>query len=151
MDKFFYTGSIETFAVDDAQDAVGRLGRLGMGLKTEVEGWELETGGLYLIVKGRLMNKPYKEYVSEEQALRLLVRKWRVGSATSSVLLMVSGSSSSPSTVSLGECKLGKRATKRKHGPFTRSVGRYDQFHGTNVEFWDHRPQILGHEPYFYH
>ncbi|KAK7224008.1 hypothetical protein V2G26_012011 [Clonostachys chloroleuca] len=32
MDKFFYTGSIKTFAVDDAQDVVGRLGRLGMGM-----------------------------------------------------------------------------------------------------------------------
>jgi hypothetical protein len=32
-----------------------------------------------------------------------------------------------------------------------RSVGRYDQFHDTNVQFWDHRPQILGHLPYFCH
>lgn len=71
MDKFLYTGSVETFAADDAQDVAGRLGRLGMGLKTEVEVWELETEGLYPIVKGRLMNKQYKECICEEQALRL--------------------------------------------------------------------------------
>jgi hypothetical protein len=70
MDKFFYTGSVET-AVDDAQDVLGRLRRLGMGIKTEVEGWELETERLYPIVKGRLVNKLCKEYISEELALRL--------------------------------------------------------------------------------
>jgi hypothetical protein len=36
-----------------------------------LEGWELKTEGLYPIVKRRLENKPYEEYVSEEQALRL--------------------------------------------------------------------------------
>lgn len=43
MDKFFYTGSIETVALNEAQDVSGRLGRLGIDLKTEVEAWERET------------------------------------------------------------------------------------------------------------
>jgi hypothetical protein len=52
-------------------NVVGRLGRLGRDSKLRWKGWELETEGLYPIVKGRLVNKPYKEYVSGEQALRL--------------------------------------------------------------------------------
>jgi tyrosyl-DNA phosphodiesterase 2 len=43
MDKFFYTGSIQTVAVQEAQDITGRLGRLGIGLKTEVEAWKYES------------------------------------------------------------------------------------------------------------
>lgn len=35
MDKFFYTGSIETVALCEAQDVTGRLGRLGIGLKMD--------------------------------------------------------------------------------------------------------------------
>lgn len=36
LDKFFYTGSIKTFALGEAQDTTGNLGRFGMGLKTKV-------------------------------------------------------------------------------------------------------------------
>ncbi|KAI1194797.1 Endonuclease/exonuclease/phosphatase [Nemania serpens] len=39
LDKFFYTGSVETFAADEAQDVAGRFGRLGIGLKTEIKAW----------------------------------------------------------------------------------------------------------------
>ncbi|RYP25231.1 hypothetical protein DL765_000112 [Monosporascus sp. GIB2] len=36
LDKFLYTGSIETLAVDEAQDVTGKLGRFGIGLKTNI-------------------------------------------------------------------------------------------------------------------
>lgn len=36
LDKFLYTGPIETLAVREAQDTTGRLGRFGIGLKTRV-------------------------------------------------------------------------------------------------------------------
>jgi tyrosyl-DNA phosphodiesterase 2 len=36
LDKFLYTGSIETFALSEAQDSTGRLGRFGIGLKIKV-------------------------------------------------------------------------------------------------------------------
>lgn len=36
LDKFLYTGSIETFAVNETQDVTGNLGRFGIGLKTKV-------------------------------------------------------------------------------------------------------------------
>jgi len=39
MDKFFYIGSIETVALNiEAQDVCGRVERLGIDLKTEIEG-----------------------------------------------------------------------------------------------------------------
>ncbi|KAF4435090.1 endonuclease exonuclease phosphatase family protein [Fusarium austroafricanum] len=36
LDKFLYTGPIETFPVGEGQDTTGRLGRFGIGLKTKV-------------------------------------------------------------------------------------------------------------------
>ncbi|KAI6762443.1 hypothetical protein HG530_008423 [Fusarium avenaceum] len=36
LDKFLYTGSIKTFALGEAQDTTGKLGRFGIGLKTTV-------------------------------------------------------------------------------------------------------------------
>ncbi|KAK3348938.1 Endonuclease/exonuclease/phosphatase, partial [Lasiosphaeria hispida] len=42
LDKFFYTGSLLTVPVAEAQDTVGRLGRMGVGLKTEADVWELD-------------------------------------------------------------------------------------------------------------
>ncbi|KAH7381931.1 Endonuclease/exonuclease/phosphatase, partial [Cadophora sp. MPI-SDFR-AT-0126] len=42
MDKLLYTGSLKTVALDEALDFSGRLGRLGIGLKTDVDAWEEE-------------------------------------------------------------------------------------------------------------
>jgi len=70
MDKFFYTGSIETIALNEAQDVSGRLGRLGIDLKTEVEAWEDETTKIS-VVQGRYVEKPHKRYYSEDLAARL--------------------------------------------------------------------------------
>ncbi|KAI3399715.1 hypothetical protein diail_5782 [Diaporthe ilicicola] len=36
LDKFLYTGSVETVALSEAQDTTGKLGRFGIGLKTKV-------------------------------------------------------------------------------------------------------------------
>lgn len=70
MDKFLYTGSIETLAVDEAQDTTGKLGRFGIGLKTEVEAWETDKEECR-VVKGELVNKICKHYLSERQVSRL--------------------------------------------------------------------------------
>ena len=70
MDKFLYTGSLETVALDEAQDVIGRLGRLGIGLKTEVDVWEKEAVEK-LIVRGKYVEKPHKRYFSQRGAARL--------------------------------------------------------------------------------
>ncbi|KAI9769853.1 MAG: hypothetical protein M1840_003847 [Geoglossum simile] len=74
MDKFFYTGSIETVALNSAQDVSGMLGRLGIDLKTEVEVWEGETMKIS-VVRGKYVEKPYNQYYSEDQAARLQYRE----------------------------------------------------------------------------
>lgn len=69
MDKFLYTGSVETFAVDEAQDVTGRLGRLGIGLKVEVDAWKYEMSSPKIrYVRGKAVETPSIEYVSEEGA-----------------------------------------------------------------------------------
>jgi len=70
MDKFFYSGLIETVALNEAQDVAGRLGRLGINLTTEVEAWEMETTKIS-ITPGKLVKKPHKQYFSEESAAML--------------------------------------------------------------------------------
>ena len=52
FDKFFYTGLAETVALPEAQDLTGRIGRLGIGVKTRVEMWESERKELQF-VKGK--------------------------------------------------------------------------------------------------
>ena len=65
MDKFLYWGAIETLTVEDAQDATGRIGRFGIGLRTEVEAWELERE--VIAVDGAYPVKTlHKEFVSQE-------------------------------------------------------------------------------------
>ena len=70
MDKFLYTGSLETVVPDKAQDVIGRLGRLGVGLKTELDMWEKETVE-QRIVRGKFVEKPHKRYFSQREAARL--------------------------------------------------------------------------------
>jgi hypothetical protein len=73
MDKFLYTGSVETVALDEAQDVMGRLGRLGIGLKTELDVWEKETVEKHA-VRGKCVEKPYKRYFSQHEAVSLRER-----------------------------------------------------------------------------
>jgi hypothetical protein len=70
MDKFLYTGSLETVALDKAQDVMGRLGRLGIGLKTELDVWEKETVEKPA-VRGKYVEKPHKRYFSQHEAASL--------------------------------------------------------------------------------
>ena len=56
LDKFFYTGSLETVPLGEVHDVIGKLGRLGIGLKTEVDAWEWTVKG------GKFLNKQVKEY-----------------------------------------------------------------------------------------
>ncbi|VUC31639.1 unnamed protein product [Clonostachys rosea] len=53
LDKFLYTGPIETFALSECQDTTGRLGRFGIGLKTKVglgDVWVSDHFGIYSTV-----------------------------------------------------------------------------------------------------
>jgi tyrosyl-DNA phosphodiesterase 2 len=44
LDKFFYTGAVEVIALNEIKDLAGKIGRLGIGLKTKVEVWEISPG-----------------------------------------------------------------------------------------------------------
>ena len=69
-DKFLYSGSMETVALREPQDVTGKLGRLGIDLKTDVEAWEFETTvGSW--VRGRYVEKLHKEYCSARSIARL--------------------------------------------------------------------------------
>lgn len=70
MDKFFYTGLLKAVALGEAQDVTGRFGRIGMGLKTEVEAWEWQTKKVS-IARGKLKEKPQVEYLSDSVVARL--------------------------------------------------------------------------------
>jgi tyrosyl-DNA phosphodiesterase 2 len=66
LDKFFYTGLLETIALTEPQDVTGKVGRLGIGLTTEVVAWECEKTELR-VVRGKLVEKTFKEYYSDRQ------------------------------------------------------------------------------------
>lgn len=63
LDKFFYNGFIETVALSEVQVIVGKLGRLGIGLETEVEAWVRETEEDSLVC-GKIVTKLQKECYS---------------------------------------------------------------------------------------
>lgn len=64
MDKFFYTGSIETVANTETQDNTG-IGRLGIDVKTDVEAWEHETTK-WSLRRGKYVEKPCIKYYSKD-------------------------------------------------------------------------------------
>jgi hypothetical protein len=70
LDKFFYTGQVETMALTEPQDVTGKLGRVGIDLKTDVEAWEGETADV-VIKRGEMVMKPRKAYFNREQAERM--------------------------------------------------------------------------------
>ncbi len=72
-DKFFYTGSLQTVTLTETEDIAGRIGRLGIGLKTEVEAWEwCPMIGGKPVFKG-----DGKRYVSQIQAANM--QSWNPG------------------------------------------------------------------------
>ena len=90
LDKFFYTGSVDVVAPAEAQDLAGRVGRLGIDLKTMVEVWEFETKA-FQVSKGRLLEKTCKEHFDTDESRSVKVasvRKSTRGSAIISVLLL---------------------------------------------------------------
>ncbi|KAL8717490.1 MAG: hypothetical protein Q9225_005271 [Loekoesia sp. 1 TL-2023] len=79
LDKFLYTGSLETVPLSEVQDVTGKLGRLGIGLKTEVDAWEW-TVSPPTFKRNKVLNKPIKEYwplrtLSDHSVQCLLERK----------------------------------------------------------------------------
>lgn len=68
MDKFFYTGMIETVPVTESQDVTGRLGGAGIGAQAEVVAWDRTQTGLG-VSKGRLMEQTWTGYLDDEMAL----------------------------------------------------------------------------------
>lgn len=79
LDKFFYTGSLETVPLSEVHDFTGKLGRLGIGLKTEVDAWEW-TLSPWTVKGGKFLNKPVKEYrplytLADERVQYYLERK----------------------------------------------------------------------------
>jgi tyrosyl-DNA phosphodiesterase 2 len=41
LDKFLYTGALDTVPLNQFHDTTGSLSRIGVGLKTEVDAWEI--------------------------------------------------------------------------------------------------------------
>ena len=73
LDKFFYTGSIETVALKEAQDVAGKQGRFGIGIKTEVEAWEMERREID-VVRGKSVERLLKKHYSDDTLRSMLHR-----------------------------------------------------------------------------
>lgn len=70
LDKFFYTGSIETVLPSEAQDLTGRLGRLGINLETDVSDWVQEYV-TFPFVRGHFVKKWVRKRYSNKLAASL--------------------------------------------------------------------------------
>lgn len=66
LDKFFYTGSADTVGLTEAQDLTGKVGRLGIGVKTKVEVWESEQKELRIAKRG-FVQKSVKRHIDPER------------------------------------------------------------------------------------
>ena len=75
LSKFFYTGKVDSIALSKplVQDVTGRLGRMGIGCKTEVEAWMLQRE-LESTVYGRKVFTKHNEILSDIQVSRVRVR-----------------------------------------------------------------------------
>ena len=61
MDKFLYTGSVDAEAPREAQDLSGKIGRLGIGLKTKVEVLACDSTQSRFI-RGKIVERTHEEY-----------------------------------------------------------------------------------------
>ncbi len=75
MDKFFSTGSVDTEALGEAKDLTGKVGRLGIGLKTKVEVLDRSWPG-FRIVRGKVVDETHHEYYDPQRVSRSGVRKF---------------------------------------------------------------------------
>ena len=66
LDKFFYTGSTDTVPLHEAQDLAGKIGRVGIGVKTKVEVFESERKELR-VVKGKFVEKCVTRHIDPER------------------------------------------------------------------------------------
>ena len=66
MDKFFYTGSVDTEALGEAQDLSGKVGRLGIGLKTKVEVLACKSTR-FRVLRGKEVEEPYETFYDIEK------------------------------------------------------------------------------------
>ena len=64
MDKFFYTGSVDTEAPIEAQDLSGKIGRLVIGLKTKVEVLACDSTESRF-VRGKIVAETPEDYYKE--------------------------------------------------------------------------------------
>lgn len=75
LDKSFYTGRVETVALSEVKDVTGRLRRVGIDLKTEIEGWvnlsmsdgKHETNMAHAIYFSETVGKRLREQYGEEE------------------------------------------------------------------------------------
>ena len=66
MDKFLYTGSVDTEALSEAQDLSGKVGRLGIGLKTKVEVLACKRTR-FRVLRGKHVEEPYEDFYDIEK------------------------------------------------------------------------------------
>ncbi|RSL52229.1 hypothetical protein CEP54_011030 [Fusarium duplospermum] len=66
LDKFLYSGAIESLEFGVSPGSSERVHRFGVGLKTPVEVWELEREATES-VGGQVVKKLHKEYISDER------------------------------------------------------------------------------------
>jgi hypothetical protein len=85
LDKFFYTGPVETVALSEVGDVTGRFGRVGIDLKTEIEVWvdRKWPGGIhgtnmpYTICHSETVGKrPREQYGEEVVNANHIKKKW---------------------------------------------------------------------------
>jgi tyrosyl-DNA phosphodiesterase 2 len=62
LDKFFYTGFVDTVMLDEAQDRAGMVGRLGIGERAKVTAMEMESTILHFTKSGKMVEKMVKEH-----------------------------------------------------------------------------------------
>lgn len=75
LSKFFCTGKVDSIALSRplVQDVTGKLGRVGIGCKTEVEAWMVQRE-LRSTVYGRKVSTLHEEILSDIQASRVRIR-----------------------------------------------------------------------------
>lgn len=66
LDKFLYTGSVDTIPLFEAQDLSGKVGRLGIDIKTKIMAWEYVTKWAGS-VNGRIIQEPRKWHFDAEK------------------------------------------------------------------------------------
>lgn len=82
LDKFYYTEQLESVPLSEPQDVTGKIVRIGIGCKTEVEAWEGEMSSTEF-VRGNWVQKTHKEYFQERQPTigeqnrrRVIINSW---------------------------------------------------------------------------